>query len=322
MAKSRMPVAARRYIRRMEEKSAQYRRLMARLAHERRMAWTDGRVTVASLTMFRETAVEAGLPDPERLVLELCDRLIANAAPAVSQSARYFKAVALWERGLPTLATAELETLEDCDATVYLATEVAEFWAYIGDCERALAWYARALSIDCPPGGPEGQDRRLAAKGRTALRTRLGLGRDDLDFAMFQEDLEARERRRRICAASGQVVLTAYFPRSEIQRAEDEGLLDPGDGADIYHYRSELYWQLDAENRGIVHRHLIPLSAAEMRAVRALPAGDVRQIGTREFYLNDLVERGYGIAWPPDDSAPCWCASQRPYASCCGRPRR
>lgn len=306
----------------MEQESAHFRRLMARLAHERRMAWTDSRITVTSLTMFRDTAHEAGLPDPEALTGKLCERLIAEADRSVALSARFFRAATLWEKGLQIRADREFRTLRETVDSVHLAVEIAEFWLGVHDDDRALDWYTRALTLDGAREGPDREDRYLAGQGRSSLRSRMGYPPDDLDVRVFLEELahEAAGVGSTLEPEESEVILTAFLPRGEATKPDAVDLLGPEGRPDTYHEWQELTWRSLAHSGWARFRHLIPLTVAEMRLVAQLPRGDRDQVGTQEFYLNDLAERGLGIPWPPSGSSPCWCDSGQAYVACCGRP--
>ncbi|QVQ54077.1 SEC-C domain-containing protein [Spiractinospora alimapuensis] len=305
----------------MEQESAHFRRLMARLAHERRMAWTDPRITVTSLTMFRDTASEAGLADPEALTVKLCDRLIAEADHSVALSARFFRAATQWEQGMQRQAEREFHVLWDGVDAVHLAVEIAEFWLGVPDDERALDWYERALFLECPLDGPDHEDRILAGQGRSSLRARMGHPPDDLDLELFMEELAQRAPDGESEAVEeSEVVLTPFLPRSEVARPDAEDMLGPEETPETYHDWQERTWRSLAQSGGTRFRQLVPLTLAEMRLVRNLPRGDRDQVGTQEFYLNDLAERGLGVPWPPSGSSPCWCESGRAYVACCGDP--
>ncbi|CAM4149008.1 hypothetical protein GCM10009799_40820 [Nocardiopsis rhodophaea] len=293
-----------------------------RIAVARRMAWRDGRSTIPGLLQFRSASRSAGVADPEASTLEFCDHLIREGDRQVSLSARYFKVMLLREQGEPERAMAELELLERCAPTVHTAEQLGSLWAADGDLERALHWYTCALTLECPSDGAERRDRRQAGRNRTALRTSLGLPPDDLDFRMFQEDLEAEARCLREHPDTGEPVLTPFFPRSEVERAEAVDALPPGVESGMYYQRNEIIWQIAAETSGVWRRLLIPVTVEDAEVVKRLPSGREDQPGTREYYLRDQAEREGAQAWPPNDPAPCWCSSGQSYACCCGRPRR
>ncbi|MBB6173373.1 hypothetical protein HNR23_003433 [Nocardiopsis mwathae] len=293
-----------------------------RIAVARRMAWRDGRSTIHGLLQFRSASRRAGVADPEARTLEFCDRLIREGDRQVSLSARYFKVMLLREQGQPERAMAELEVLERCAPTVHTAEQLGSLWAADGDLERALHWYTCALTLECPADGAAQRDRRQAGRNRTAVRTQLGLPPDELDFLLFQEDIEAEAKCMREHPDTGAPVLTPYFPRSEVERAAAAEALPPGVDAELYYQRSEVLWQIAAETHGVWRRLLVPVRVEDHEIVQRLPSGPDDQPGTREYYLLDQAERVGVTHWPPHDPAPCWCMSGQPYACCCGRPRR
>ncbi|PSK95730.1 SEC-C motif-containing protein [Murinocardiopsis flavida] len=285
--------------------------------------------------------------------LELCGRVIADFPGMDSAFARMHRIETLWKLGRDGDAEEALAELWELDEEALLAAElVAELLDSHGDPLRALQWSDRAfaglLRPDVDPEEIENLGDLVHAQWRAALRRRMGFAPDALDRAAQRRDpaMELGALRptedpgRQGLAALGVVdsapsaayreetdeVLLSHIVRADVADAHAAGLLT-GFG-DTEALTPDTYFREVELNRRQMRRETefsrgrdIPLSMAEIRAFAdeqgvTTPTENIRSAAAAAKHSRG----GDFPMWPPERNQPCWCASDRKYKKCCGRP--
>jgi tetratricopeptide (TPR) repeat protein len=211
---------------------------------------------------------------------------------------------------------------------------LAELFEERQEYDEALRWFNVAVSHfadeELPGFGNDPGPLSFAGMilaGRRRVRRALGLPPDKLDESvpepgaasqsLDQDDLDdpfpSTSRRA--------VVPIPFWPRQEIPHAHERWpQLVPGSDADSILREREL------ANRRLTASHtmsriaMVPLTVAKLTEYTARTGGDVADDATREACMEEIIDEGGLIDWPPTRNAPCWCGSGRKYKKCCDRP--
>ncbi|WP_291412935.1 SEC-C metal-binding domain-containing protein [Actinophytocola sp.] len=213
-------------------------------------------------------------------------------------------------------------------APYYLA---GELMAERGDFEQALTWFELAAGQltedDIADMATESEVFSPAAAilaGRLNARQELGLPVDELDESVLAldsdfdgfGDLDAR-------IAEGEPpaeVRVLFWPRAEVAPAHARWpeLVESAD-ADAVLREHEVANQ-DMSVAGVARITMVPLTTAKLADFAARTGGDPLSDITRRACLDEIVDEGGLIDWPPARNEPCWCGSAAKYKKCCGRP--
>ncbi|MEU4444565.1 tetratricopeptide repeat protein [Actinosynnema sp. NPDC050801] len=274
-----------------------------------------------------ETWRRAG--DDERAVA-LLEQVVAEGGEDADE-ARVALADVLFDLGRVEQARTQLDTLRrerpPSPAPYHLAAELLEGR---GALDEALTWFTMAVSrlTQEEMAQREGEfgfasyaNNVLA--GRRRVRQALAMPPDELDesvksLADRAEDFATALTPR----ATPQEVRVLFWPRGEIARAHDTWpqVVQHADVDVVVANREDANREL-AES-GAARITMVPLTVARLADFAARTGGDPADEGTRMACLNEIVEEGGTVDWPPARNAPCWCGSAVKYKKCCGRPGR
>ena len=160
--------------------------------------------------------------------------------------------------------------------------------------------------------------------GRRRVREALGLPPDELDDSVpdprnpftHADDLSQGLARG---APSPDVVRILFWPRDEIPGAHDRWpqLVEHTDTAAIVREREMANRELSLA--GVARITMVPLTASDLAQFAARTGGDPVDETTRHARMEEIINEGRVISWPPPRNAPCWCGSGTKYKKCCGR---
>lgn len=213
----------------------------------------------------------------------------------------------------------------DSAAPYHLAGELME---ERGDHRQALTWFNIAVSrltdqemaeLDTELGFLSYANNVLA--GRLRVRNGLGLPADELDDSVQAIADRADELARTLTPpAHPRQMRILFWPRSEIPRAHQTWpqLAETLDADTFAADREKANREL-AEG-GISHITMVPLTVGKLIDYTARTGSDPTDSDTRLACINEIVDEGKAITWPPARNASCWCGSTTKYKKCCGRP--
>jgi tetratricopeptide (TPR) repeat protein len=159
--------------------------------------------------------------------------------------------------------------------------------------------------------------------GRRRVRQALGMPPDELDESVQSFDDHAEDFARALTPpAPPQEARVLFWPRDEVARAHETWpqLVQHADVAVVMAERETANRELS--DAGVTQITMVPLTTGKLLEFTARTGGDPADEGTRMACMNEIVEEGGAISWPPARNAPCWCGSAIKYKKCCGRPGR
>ena len=157
--------------------------------------------------------------------------------------------------------------------------------------------------------------------GRRRVRQALGIPNDGLDASDESISRRADEfLRTAMPDPRPRRVRVLFWPREEIPRANQtwpELVATANDNAG--------FREREASNRrlaesGVAAIDMVPLTVAKLTDYVARTGADPMDSDTRVACIDEIVDEGQAVAWPPPRNAPCWCGSATKYKKCCGRP--
>ncbi|HEY0454048.1 SEC-C domain-containing protein [Actinophytocola sp.] len=243
-----------------------------------------------------------------------------------------------------TLAEVLLDLDRDAEATAQFDAMLAdatpgpgpyylagELMAERADFEQALVWFTEAagrLTEEDIAGMANGSETFAPAydilAGRLRARQELDLPLDELDESVLALDsdfdrfgeLDARLAE----GAPPAEVRVLFWPRAEVEPAHERWpeLVESADVAAVLLDR-------EVDNRemseaGVARITMVPLTTAKLTEFAARTGGDPLSDVTRRACLDEIVDEGGLIEWPPGRNEPCWCGSGTKYKKCCGTP--
>ncbi|XVS65911.1 tetratricopeptide repeat protein [Actinosynnema sp. CA-299493] len=268
---------------------------------------------------------EAG--DHDRAVA-LLDQVIAEGGEEAGE-ARVALADLLFDLDRVEEARAQLDTLRrerpPSASPYHLAAELLEAR---GALEEALTWFTMAASRlteeelaqrDGEFGFVSHANNLLV--GRRRVRQALAMPPDELDESVESLEEHAEEFARALTPpAAPKEVRVLFWPRDEIAHAHATW------PQLVQHADVDLVMaEREAANRELAETvpariSMVPLTVARISEFAARTGGDPAEEQTRRACLNEIVEEGGTVAWPPARNERCWCGSTLKYKKCCGRP--
>ncbi len=226
-------------------------------------------------------------------------------------------------------ACAQLEALRrersPSAAPYHLAAELLE---ERGDLEQALTWFNIAVSRlteqemaarDTELGLLSYANNVLA--GRRRVRRTLALPADELDDSVSGLAERADEFVRAAAPPPPpREVRVLFWLRDEITRAHETWphLVEHTDAGAYTADREKANREL--ADTGIARITMVPLTVAKLIDYTTRTGSDPADSDTRHACMNEIIDEGNTLTWPPPRNAPCWCGSATKYKKCCGRP--
>lgn len=158
-------------------------------------------------------------------------------------------------------------------------------------------------------------DRALA--GRRRVRETLGLPPDELDESVLDMSNLADALTPPPQPPETRIL---FWPREEIPRAHEAWpqLVEHRLADTVSAEREAANRELSAS--GVTRITMVPLTTARLMAFAERTGCDPTEESTRLACMNEIVDDGGTISWPPARNGPCWCGSAINYKKCCGRP--
>lgn len=158
---------------------------------------------------------------------------------------------------------------------------------------------------------------------RRRIRRELTQPSDELDDAVHDHDaafdrlLSAPHGHPTRAAREARVL---FWPRTEIPRAHQQWphLVEHTDVDAIARDREAANREL-AET-GVARIVMVPLTTTRLTEYATRTGGDPADENTRHGCMNEIIDDGATVNWPPGRNQPCWCGSTTKYKKCCGRP--
>lgn len=263
------------------------------------------------------------------------DRAVALLTQAIALggedggNARVDLAQVLFDLDRVEQAQAQLDELRhqrpSSPAPYHLAAELLEDR---GEYQQALTWFNMAVARlteqemadrDTEFGFLSYANNVVA--GRRRVRHALGMPPDELDESVKALSEQAKDLARALTPpAPPREVRVLFWPRNEIPRAHEAWpqLVEHAEADTVIADREAANRELS--EAGIVRITMVPLTTAKLLEFTARTGGDPADEDTRLACMNEIVEEGGAISWPPARNAPCWCGSAIKYKKCCGRP--
>ena len=208
----------------------------------------------------------------------------------------------------------------------HLAGELLE---ELGALQESLTWFNMAVSrlTEQEMAEQEGEfgffsyaNNVLA--GRRRVRQALEMPPDEWDESVESSEDHVVDLARALTPRTPpQEVRVLFWPRHEIARAHDTWpeLVQHADADGVAAEREAANHELSES--GVTRITMVPLTVVRLTEFAARTGGDPATEDTRMACLNEIVEEGGAISWPPARNAHCWCGSAVKYKKCCGRPR-
>lgn len=267
--------------------------------------------------------------DDDRAIA-LLEQVVAEGGEDADE-ARVALADVLFDLDRVEQARAQLDTLRrerpSAPAPYHLAAELLE---ERGALDEALTWFNMAVSrlTEEELAQREGEFGFVSyannvLAGRRRVRRALAMPPDELDESVESLEDHAEEFARALTPpASPQEARVLFWPRDEIARAHDTWpqVVQHADVDVAIADREAANRELSES--GVARITMVPLTVARLSDFAARTGGDPADEGTRMACLNEIVEEGGTVDWPPARNAPCWCGSAVKYKKCCGRPGR
>lgn len=213
----------------------------------------------------------------------------------------------------------------DSPVPCHMAAELLE---QRGDYRQALTWFNMAVSrltdeemaeTDTENGFLSYANNVLA--GRRRIRRAQGLPPDELDESVqsFAEHLDELAHMPAPPTTPRQARIL-FWPRDEFPRAHETwpGLVEHTDFAVFAADREKANREL--ADSGIARLTMAPLTVAKLLEYTTRTGTDPTDSDTRLACMNEIIDEGKSVHWPPPRNAPCWCGSTIKYKKCCGRP--
>ncbi|ROP37807.1 tetratricopeptide repeat protein [Saccharothrix texasensis] len=226
-------------------------------------------------------------------------------------------------------ARAQLDTLRrerpPSASPYHLAAELLE---ERGALDESLTWFTMAVSrlteeeLAQRDGefGFAGYANNVLA-GRRRVRQALAMPPDELDESVESLADRAEDFTRALTPrAVPQEVRVLFWPRDEIAHAHTTWpqLVQHSDADRVVAEREAANRELS--ETGAARITMVPLTTAKLLEFAARTGEDPADEDTRLACLNEIVEEGGAVAWPPARNERCWCGSTSKYKKCCGRP--
>jgi len=267
------------------------------------------------------------------------DRAIALLTEAVTLggedggTARVALADVLFDLGRGDEAHAHLHALRQqrppSPGPYHLAAELLEDR---GEYQHALTWINMAVSrlTDQEMSDRHHEFAALSYANhvlarRRSIRQTMSLPADELDesvrpphAAPFHDEDDLLDDPAG--PASPREVQVLFWPRTELAHAHQlwPGLIEHTDADTIIRDREHANRELS--EAGIARISMVPLTTAKLTEFAARTGGDPTDEDTRRACMDEIIDEGGAISWPPPRNAPCWCGSTVKYKKCCGRP--
>ena len=119
-------------------------------------------------------------------------------------------------------------------------------------------------------------------------------------------------------APSPDTVRVIFWPRDEIPRAHERWpqLVQHTD-TDTFARDREMA-NRELSQTGVARIVMVPLTASELAEFAARTGGDPVDETTRRACMEEIINEGGVVSWPPPRNAPCWCGSGTKYKKCRG----
>ncbi|MCE7006417.1 SEC-C domain-containing protein [Kibdelosporangium philippinense] len=156
--------------------------------------------------------------------------------------------------------------------------------------------------------------------GRRRVRHALGIPPDELDESVQALSEQAEDLARALTPPAPREVRVLFWPRNEIPRAHEAWprLVEHAEADTIIAEREAANRELS--EAGIARITMVPLTTAKLLEFTTRTESDPTDEDTRLACMNEILEEGGTVSWPPARNAPCWCGSAIKYKKCCGRP--
>ncbi|QUH05569.1 tetratricopeptide repeat protein [Saccharopolyspora erythraea] len=270
--------------------------------------------------------------DHDRAV-QLLEEAIAHGGED-GANARVGMAEVLFDLGRDDEARAQLDALRHqrppSPVPYHLAAELLEERA---DHQNSLTWFNMAVSRLSEQEMAD-LDHEFAAfshagsvlVGRRRVREALGIPPDELDESAPPvgpdpfDDIDALIDGPADDVRPPAEVRVLFWPRGEVARAHEiwPRLVEHGDPEATVRDRERANRELS--EAGVGRITMVPLTTTVLIEFAARTGGDPTDETTRRACMDEIVEAGRLITWPPARNAPCWCGAAAKYKKCCGRP--
>ncbi|WP_433598758.1 SEC-C metal-binding domain-containing protein [Nocardia sp. CA-135953] len=245
-------------------------------------------------------------------------------------NARVALAEVLFDLGSHTDADAQLDALRhsrtNSPAPYHMAAELLE---ERGDRQQALTWFNMAVSRltdeEMAETGTEFGFMSYANNilaGRRRIRQAQGLPPDELDETVqdLTERIDELAQTWAPPPTTPHHARILFWPRGEFRGAHEKwpGMIEHTDFDTFATDRDRANRELAAS--GIAHITMVPLTVAKLFEYTTRTGTDPRDSETRLACMNEIIDEGDTISWPPPRNSPCWCGSTTKYKKCCGRP--
>lgn len=265
--------------------------------------------------------------------IELLTQAIA-AGGEDGGNARVTLAEVLFDLDRPEQAWAELAELRaqrPPSPTPY--HQAAELLEHRDNLDQALTWINMAVArLTEQEMAQQRQESGLFSyanhllAGRRRIRGKLNLAADDLDNSVLEFDQSLLDAftdtpvRHGHSATLPPEVRVLFWLRNEVPRAHQQwpDLVQHTDADTMLRDRETANRELTAN--GVTRITMVPLTAARLAEYAARTGADPAQENTRHACMNEIINDGATISWPPGRNTPCWCGSNIKYKKCCGRP--
>lgn len=243
--------------------------------------------------------------------------------------ARVELAEAMFALGRDDDAVAALAQLREQRPSSPMAYQLAaELMNERGAHQEALTWINMAVSrLDDEEleqrHEPEPTHTNALLGYRRRIRQTIGLPADEFDesvqFAPAFDDVA--ELAGDPDSGMPSQVRILFWPRAEVAGAHRQWPDLVEDPDPETHLRERERANRELSENGCPKIVMVPLTVAGLIDFAARTGGTPADEHTRRTYLDELVDQGAEIDWPPGRNAQCWCGSGTKYKKCCGRPQ-